>query len=208
MSTALATRSASAAEDRSRRPADVRAHRFTVEQYHRMIETGVLTTEQRVELLDGVVVDKMVHNPPHSSAVRRLIRILGKLLPADWITSPQLPVTLKSSEPEPDLAVVVGREERYDERHPQPREVGLIIEVADDSLPRDRNVKGPIYAAARIPEYWIVNLLDQIIEVYSQPKSGRLPAYKNIVSFLAPQSVPLILSGKTIANIPVKEILP
>lgn len=208
MSTALASRPAPAAGDGSRRPVHSPSHRFSVEQYHRMIQAGILTPEHRVELIDGLVVDKMVHNPPHSSTVRRLVRILSRLLPDEWISSPQLPVTLRTSEPEPDIAVVVGPEELYEERHPSPREVGLIIEVAEDSLSRDRDVKGPIYAAARIPIYWIVNLPEQVIEVYSDPKSGRRPAYKSVLLYRVPQSIPLILSGKTIANLPVKEILP
>lgn len=201
--TATKTLLQSSAEDRLK----LHPHRFSVDDYHRMIDSGVFV-DKRVELLDGVVVDKMGHNPPHSSAVRRLIRILGKLLPADWITSSQLPITLKTSEPEPDLVIVIGPEERYDDRHPEPRDMGLVIEVSDDSLSRDRDEKGVIYAEARIAEYWIVNLVDKTVEVYSQPRSGRRPVYKNVITLRSPQSVPLVLQGKTIANIPVKEILP
>lgn len=191
------------AEDRL----ELSSHRFSVEDYHRMIRSGVFV-DKRVELLDGVVVDKMAQNPPHSSTVHRLIKILEKRLPSDWIVRGQLPITLKTSEPEPDAAVVLGPMERYDERHPEPRDIGLLIEVAEDSLQRDREQKSEIYAEARVAYYWIVNLVDKAVEVYSQPKSGRLPAYKSITPYRAPQSVPLIVSGKTIANIPVKEILP
>src|ERR1700733_8946703 len=92
--------------------------RFTVDEYHRMIEVGIITPEHRVELLEGWIVEKMGQNPPHSGVVRRLNRFLSKVLPDDFLISGQLPVTLKTSEPEPDYTIIRGPDDRYDDRHP------------------------------------------------------------------------------------------
>jgi Uma2 family endonuclease len=183
-------------------------HRFSVDEYHRMIEAGVLGPNQKFELLDGVVVEKMGQNPSHSSTFRKLLRLLDKTLPEEFVTRPQLPITLATSETEPDIAIVLGPDERYDLRHPMPADVSLIIEVADESLSRDRRDKVPIYAAARIPEYWIVNLVDAVVEVYTDPRGRRAPKYNRLVSFLKSQMVPLSLHGKKIANLSFRDILP
>jgi Uma2 family endonuclease len=183
-------------------------HRFTVEQYHRLIDNGVLTTEDRVELLEGWIVDKMPHNPPHDGTVSRINRRILRLLPENWLLRVQAAITLAVSEPEPDLAVVRGPEDVYFERHPGPRDIALLIEVADSSLLEDRRDKGLIYARARIPVYWIVNLRDSCIEVYTQPTAGRAPRYRRQHDFRRGESVPLILDGKEVAQIAVKELLP
>src|SRR4051812_9946272 len=92
--------------------------RFSVDEYHRMIETGILDERDRVELLDGYVVLKMPRNPPHDSTIQRLERRIGRLLPAGWDLRTQCAITLSQSEPEPDLAVVRGDDTLYQTRHP------------------------------------------------------------------------------------------
>src|SRR5215471_5476439 len=106
-------------------------HRFTVEQYERMTELGLLTAADRVELLEGIIVDKMTQHPPHSVAVDLAREHLEPLLPPDYRIRDQKPVRLAGSEPEPDLAVVLGPVKRYARRHPGPQDIALVVEVAD-----------------------------------------------------------------------------
>ena len=128
-------------------------YRLSVAQYHAMIRAGVLTDEEPVELLDGLLVCKISKNPPHIVATELLQRALSRLVPEGWYVSMQNPVTTPSSEPEPDAKVVKGNPRDYLKRKPGPRRVPLALEVADNSLKRDRTVKKRIYAAARIPTY-------------------------------------------------------
>src|SRR5690349_5855689 len=112
--------------------------RFSVEEYHRMIETGILTTNDRVELLEGWIVNKMPQNPPHRGSVSRLNRWLGRVLPDNWSLSCQGPITLSDSEPEPDITIARGEEGTYDARHPEPADIGILMEVGDSSILADR----------------------------------------------------------------------
>ncbi len=142
--------------------------RFTVEEYHRLGEIGVLTPDDQVELLEGWIVEKMNHRPAHGFMVRILNDWFQSNIPAGWILQCQLPITLQFSEPEPDLAVIRGKHRDFQDRHPGGADCRLVIEVADSSLSRDR-AKAAIYAAAEVEEYWIVNILDKTIERWSQP---------------------------------------
>lgn len=182
--------------------------RFTVEQYHQMIAAGILTPANRCELIHGWITEKMPTNPPHTHAVRVLNRILARMLSDDWVLSPQQPVTTADSEPEPDIAIATGPESKYADRHPTPRESVLIIEVSDTSLAYDRGTKLELYAADKIAEYWIVNLVDGVVEVYTQPKGGKKPGYKSKAEYRAGESVPVVLGGKQVGTIPVSEIIP
>ncbi len=184
------------------------AHRFSVAQYHAMIKAGILTADDRVELLDGWIIDKMTHNPPHNATITRANRRLSRLLPDQWLLLVQSAITLRTSEPEPDFAIVEGPDERYSRRKPLGREVRLIIEVADSTLLYDRHWKMRKYAQARIPEYWIINLVESCIEVYTEPKGGRAATYRKQKLYVVGQSVPLALDGQHIADIPVRDLLP
>jgi Uma2 family endonuclease len=183
-------------------------HRFTVEQYHEMIRTGILKEDDPVELLDGWIVEKMPPTPPHSQAVRCLNRRLATLLSGDWVLCVQDPATMTSSEPQPDIAVAVGPEERYAQRHPGPRDLALVVEVSDTSLAQDQTTKLAIYAAARLPVYWIVNLVDRRVEVYTGPRGGKNPTYRTRRDYGPDDAVPVTLAGRTAGSIPVREILP
>jgi hypothetical protein len=182
-------------------------HRLTVGQYHRMIEEGILTEDDRVELLEGWLVPKMPHKPSHDGTIWLLQTALLPLLPAEWVLRIQSSITTADSEPEPDLAIARGPGNRYLTMHPGPRDIGVLMEVADTTLIEDRNDKGRLYARARIPIYWLVNLLDSRIEVYSLPKAGKLPAYRRRQDYNLGQNGPLILGGSEIALIPVQELL-
>ncbi len=134
-----------------------------------MIHCGVLVEDAPVELLSGCLVHKMTKNPPHRLCTRLAREALDAIIPDGWYVEAQEPITLSDSEPEPDLAIIQGTPRDYPDRHPNANEVSLIIEVADSALDRDRTIKQTIYAAAGIPEYWIINIRDRQIEIYRSP---------------------------------------
>jgi Uma2 family endonuclease len=174
--------------------------RLTVEDYHRMIESGVLHADHRVELLEGRIVPKMPHNPPHGGMIDVLVGEFHILLPADWFTRVQSAITTPDSEPEPDVAVVRGPRKRYFAKHPQTPDIGMVVEVSDSTLQQDRNVKNIVYGRAGIAIYWIVNLPDARVEVHTEPFDG---GYKTLRSYGAGDSIPLILEGQLIGTISV-----
>jgi Uma2 family endonuclease len=148
-----------------------RQRRITVDEYHRMIEAGVLAEDERVQLVSGTLVTMTPQGRPHARAIQRLTRFLVRALGDDVEVLTQLPLTLvDDSEPEPDLAVVRAEDAQSGEHHP--RTALLVIEVAGDSLRLDRQSKAALYARAGIPEYWIVNLADATVEVQREPDSG------------------------------------
>jgi Uma2 family endonuclease len=183
-------------------------HRFTVAQYHRMIAAGVLTENDRVELLEGWIVDKMPQHPAHAGTISILLSKLQAKLSRGWIVRVQSPITLEDSEPEPDLAVVRGPEEKYLTAHPSPEDIAIVIEVADSTVEHDRTVKARAYARARLPIYWIVNLVELQVEVYSQPRSGKTPAYRRHESFGVEYGAPVVVAGREIGGIPVRHLFP
>lgn len=147
-------------------------HRFSVAEYHRMAETGILHPDVRVELLDGRIIDMSPIGPFHGGITKRLNRIFTRLARGRWIVSVQDPLRLDDhSEPEPDLMLVKPAADDYTSRHPQPEDVFLLIEVSDTTLDYDREEKLPAYGRAGIPEVWILNLNDKTIEVYREPHS-------------------------------------
>jgi Uma2 family endonuclease len=185
-----------------------RTHQFTVEQYERLVAIGFLTPKDRVELLEGWIVDKMPRDPPHACATDLVQDALRGLLPADWRLRDQKPIRAGESMPEPDVAVVKGPADRYARRHPIPADIALVIEVADTTLDEDRGRKGRIYARARLSVYWIVNLEEGKIEVYTDPKGGKTPAYRQRQDFGKKDAVPVVIAGKEVGRIPVKDLLP
>jgi Uma2 family endonuclease len=183
--------------------------RFSVPEYHRLIQTGILTDEDAVELLDGYLVLKMPRNPPHDSVIGALTALLPQLIPAGWTLRIQPAMTLPQSEPEPDATLVRGSWRDYRGRHPIPADVGMVLEVADSSLDRDRDDKGPIYAAAGLPVYWIINLVDRQVEVYSQPTpSGTAVLYAQRQDYRLGDTVPMVLDGAVVGTLAVQDVLP
>lgn len=183
--------------------------RFTVSEYHQLIESGILTSDDNLELIDGYLVHKMSRNPPHSVALNRTRKLLEKLLPPGWNTRIQDAVTLSQSEPEPDIAIVRGTDEDYKTRHPGPDQIGLLVEVADSSLEVDQTDKLCLYARDGVVRYWIVNIPDRRVEVYTDPQpAADPPSYATQTDYPEGSSVPFVLDVTTVGMIAVDEILP
>lgn len=149
-------------------------HTFTVDEYHRMIETGILTEDDRVELINGEIIAMSPINSPHNGRVIRINALFSNLLGQRAVIGVQGPLQIPSiSEPEPDIMLLKPRHDFYSDSHPQPKDVYLLIEVADSSLTIDRQIKLPLYATANVPEVWIVNVADQQVEIYRTPVDGQ-----------------------------------
>jgi Uma2 family endonuclease len=148
--------------------APVRTRRWTRIEYDRLIEKGVFQPGERLELLAGELVVREPQGTPHTTGIRLVAQALRAAFGQGWIVEAQLPVALDDdSEPEPDVSVTAGTPRDYLASHPE-RPV-LVVEVAESSLALDRGRKGSLYARARLPEYWIVNLNDRVLEVYREP---------------------------------------
>jgi Uma2 family endonuclease len=143
---------------------------WTVQEYHRMAETGILGEDERVELLEGKIIWMSAKGTAHCSAVGRTYKLLEKLLGNQAWISIQDPIALNQrSEPEPDIAVVKIDSLDYADHHPTPNEVYLIIEVADTSLKFDCETKGKAYAQAGITDYWVLDVLNRQLYVFREP---------------------------------------
>ncbi|MGH7169399.1 MAG: Uma2 family endonuclease [Gemmataceae bacterium] len=188
---------------------DASMARFSLARYQRMIELGILTSEDKVELLENYVVLKMPRNPPHDGTIQLVEETLAAKVPQAWRLRTQLTVVLSDSQPEPDFAIVRGNARTYMTRHPDPADVGLIVEVANSSLLRDQRDKTRIYARGGIICYWIVNLVDRRIEVYSQPSGpATVPAYSSFQIYQPGDAVPLVLDRATVGTVLVDDLLP
>lgn len=158
---------------------------LTVEQYHQMLEAGILEEGAPIELLDGLLVEidrsrtgekPMPVSPQHCLSVNRWLRWLPQVEAKGHHLRLQAPITIPPShEPEPDVAIVHGTPDDFADHHPGPGEVACVVEVADSSLERDRGTKQRIYATAGVPQYLIVNLVNERVELYEDPdaESGR-----------------------------------
>ena len=171
----------------------VTRHRFTVEQYHEMIEHGIFREDEPIELIRGEIIRKLPIGNLHAATVNRLNRLLSKRLQDDTMLSIQNPIWLGDSEPEPDLAVLVYREDLYSSRRPVADDVLLLVEVSDSSLAFDRDIKGAVYAQSGVCEYWIVNLNQATVEVYRDPQAdGRFATVTTARAgdILTPRKIP------------------
>lgn len=148
---------------------------LSVSDYHKMIAAGIFKENDRVELIYGEIVKKSAVHSPHSSRVTRISQFFFRNLSTkSAIVSIQDPITLPTvnSEPEPDIVIAKYQEDFYLEHHPTPADIHLVIEVSHTTLAYDRRVKTSLYAEAEIPLYWIINVEEEQIEVYTQPKNG------------------------------------
>jgi Uma2 family endonuclease len=183
--------------------------RFTVDEYHKLIQMGMLTENDDLELLDGYLVHKMPHDPHHDGTILCLEELIRPLLPVDWVVRGQSSITLSRSEPEPDVSVVRGTRRSYFTRHPMQQDFGIVVEVANSSLDTDQIDKQRIYARDGLPIYWIVNLPNRRVEVYTDPQpAADPPSYATRTDYPEGSSVPFVLDGATVGMIAVDEILP
>ena len=148
---------------------------WTINDYEQMLETGILQSDESVELITGQIIRKMSpQGSPHAAAIRRTDSLFKQFIcqfdPQTVIVQQQLPITLSEfSQPEPDIALVKADRLDYEERHPRADEVYLIIEIADRTLRSDLTLKKQVYAAAGIPDYWVLDLSHRQLYVYRQP---------------------------------------
>ncbi len=183
---------------------------FSLEEYHWLIEHGFFREDERVELIGGVLNQMSPKGLRHAVCLSNFLHLLPAMISGKARIRAQDPITMvdSSSEPEPDLVLAAPRENRYLDHHPYPADVLLVVEIADSSLEQDRRVKVPVYAAAGIAEFWIVNLIDDQIEVYREPTSPAEGAayYRQRMILSEPDTVnPIHLPDCSIA---VKDVLP
>lgn len=183
--------------------------RLSVDRYERMVASGIITPDDRVELLEGVLVNKMSKSPEHVLGTILVTDALRAILPAGWSMRSEQPVRMDDSEPEPDAVVVRGSPRDYAARHPIPGELPLIVEVADSSLRRDREDKRRIYARNGIAVYWIVNVADRLIDVFTGPSGPVLtPDYAATATYQPGDLVPVVVAGAQVGTVPVADLLP
>jgi Uma2 family endonuclease len=178
--------------------------RMTVDEFERFIED----TDERFELIDGQLIRKPDMDPPHVWSTEKLKRRLERMLPEGRIVRDDKPVKFSADDqPDPDIAVVRGDEDTYKKRHPTPDDAKLLIEVSwsRTRLRYDQDVKRPLYASHAIPVYWIVNALEQQVEVYSDPG----PDGYATCEFVKPgETVRVVIDGKEVGQIAVNEFMP
>lgn len=180
----------------------VRAKVWTREEYDRLVASGGFQPGSRVQLIRGEIIEMAPQGSRHATAILLAERTLGRVFAQGFTVRAQLPLALGGwSEPEPDAAVVRGAIQDYRDRHPDT--AALVVEVADATLGFDRTRKQQVYAEAGIPEYWIVNLVESVLEVYRDPYGA---AYRNSLRF-SPDEVVAPLAAPT-GVIRVSEFLP
>ena len=170
------------------------AKRFTLDEYHRLAELGFFGEDDRVELIKGEIIQMAAKGRPHSTFNRRLIRELTKLLGDRATLQSQDPIAIPDdSEPEPDIAILRNREDDYLTAHPTPSDILLLIEISDSTLNFDQIVKLHLYAEVGIFDYWLFNLVENCLEVYSEPYQdlqGKF-GYRRKVIYLPNESINL-----------------
>lgn len=181
--------------------------RLSVAEYHRMGALGLFKPDERLELIHGLLVEKPVVTPPHAFAVTKLSNVFEQVVASRFVVRVQMPVTLSDSEPEPDICVARLTESEYFDRHPQPADIPLVVEVAVSSLAFDQGEKLALYAANGIEVYWIVNLIDKRIEVYTGPQRGDSPSFLNVQRFPRGTVVPITLRGAELGNVAVSDVI-
>ena len=147
--------------------------RLNVSQYHQMSEASILSENDKVELINGEIIEMSPIGRRHTACVNRLNSVFSQLLGKKVIIAVQNPIILNNlSEPQPDIALLKPRADFYESGHPQPQDIFLLIEVADSSLEYDRDVKIPLYASSGITEVWLVDIYEQVIIVYRYPSEN------------------------------------
>jgi Uma2 family endonuclease len=181
-----------------------------ITQFIRMMDVGIFTERSRVELLGGVLARRMTKNTPHNFTILQLGETFRTLAGPEWIISEEKSVELRENwRPEPDIALLRGPDDRYRVNGPTERDIPLVIEVADSTKAKDRGAKRLGYAAAGIPVYWLVDLSKRVVEVYTMPSGrGQSAKYRESVMYKADAEIPVVIEGREVGMIAVKDILP
>ncbi|ACB49703.1 unknown [Crocosphaera subtropica ATCC 51142] len=165
--------------------------KFNVNEYHKMAETGILTPEDRVELIKGEIIAMSPIGRKHAATVNRLNQLLCQKFYNKVIVSVQNSIRLDNySEPQPDIVLLKPRSDFYESKIPEPEDIYLLIEVADSTIKYDQDVKLPLYAESKISEVWIVNLNNKTLEVYRQPQNKTYVEQKKNVQSISPIAFP------------------
>ncbi|MDB5384640.1 MAG: hypothetical protein JWM11_286 [Planctomycetaceae bacterium] len=197
---------ASASEIPESAPPAFSVRKFSVAEYELLNQYNILGEDDNVELLEGWISEKRTKNPQHTLVLENLFWALHQRLPAGFYVRNQEPITTEDSVPEPDLAITLGNRKDYGDRHPAASEVVLIIEVADSSISKDRRKSG-LYARSGINPYWIVNLLERCVEIYSNPVSGEATRYAEQCRLSIDDIATIRLSERLSISLPVAEFL-
>ena len=167
-------------------------YKWTVEDYHQIIESGVLE-DKSVELLDGEIITMSPEKPIHSSRIDTVADYLRDLLRGKAKIREAHPITLDNSEPEPDIAIVRPQANNYASRHPYPQDLHFLIEVSNNSLSKDLEEKSVVYAQNGIPEYWVIDLPHNKLWVFTQPEQNGYADKREVVTgIINPVSFPKI----------------
>ena len=182
-----------------------------LDRYHKLVEDEILGKDDRVELLGGWLVTKMSINPPHQTSLRKVRWELNRIVPRGWFADQDCPVSLpiSGSSPEPDVLMIRGGFSDHRDQHPGPLDLALVVEIASTSLAEARGYKKRIYATDSIQTYWIVNLVDQVVEVYTEPSGPSDAADYGVRQDFRPgQLLPVLIDGLQVGVIAVIDLVP
>ncbi len=188
---------------------ETRTRRFTRAEYERLIDLGVFQPSEDIELIGGELMVAEPQGAPHYTAIRKTAKALEAAFGPGWEVRTEGPIGLDDeSEPEPDVAVVPGAPDDYARAHPS--RPALTVEVAESSLALDRHRKGSLYARAGLPDYWVLNLVDRVLEVYREPAPDSAAPFgwrygRSEVFEASARVTPLAAPG---SSIPVSQLLP
>jgi len=185
--------------------------RFTVDEFQRLENAELFGPDERVELLEGIICMMTPIGDHHSYCVETLGDLLGPLLGKAFCKWSQQPSITSDSKPQPDIYVARGDRHKYKDKLPTASELALVIEVADSPLQHDRTIKLRVYAAAGIPEYWILNIPDRKLEVYRKPvpANDKNPSnYEVVETYSSEQSVDVVLDATRLGAVAVRDVLP
>jgi hypothetical protein len=185
------------------------AERITVDEYRRKAALGQFGIERSFELLEGAVVSRATQSLRHEGALEKIQEVLGKMLPEGWHLRTKQPLATADSLPEPDVAVASDTLDDYATMPPRSDQVPLVIEAAEGSLATDRRLKGRVYARAGIISYWVLNLIDSQLEVFTNPSGPvAMPGYHEQRIYRSEDKISLVIGLDDLGTIRVADIIP